>query len=411
MDGIYLFFAANYFAQGMSGIAYEPINYLLKDHFGLSAGQASVFIAWMTLPFLIKPLLGLPTDLFPIRGRRRLPHILLASIMAAGAWIFLAARQQYTYGLLLSMLFLANIGIAFSDVVCDAVMVERGKPLGLTGRYQAVQIGILYLSLVVTGLGGGWLAAHASYRQVFALTALFPLTIVLSCIWIRETPTPPTARRALKECVGLLKDRRFWVLSLIIFLWNFYPFFGTVQFYFQSETLHLSPVFIGMLSTLGGFSGFLGAAFFWKAHGKLWNRDAMVRAGALIGSLVSLLYFFYLGPVSVAIVEIIFGFTSVVLRLGLMDLLARSCPDGAEATSFALFMSVFDLAASASNTAGGKLYDFLRAGLAGYSHSERMAAWILISIGSLSTIACWWLVPLAIRETQRPASQKAENTN
>jgi predicted MFS family arabinose efflux permease len=408
MDSIYLFFAANYFAQGMSGIAYEPINYLLKDHFGLSAGQTSVFIAWMTLPFLIKPLLGFPTDLIPIRGRRRLPHILLASLMATGAWIFLAFRHQYTYGLLLLMLFLANIGIASSDVVCDAVMVERGKPLGLTGRYQAVQIGTLYLSLVATGLGGGWLAAHASYRQVFALTALFPLMILVSCVWIRETPTPPTPRLAIKEFIGLLKERRFWLLSLIIFLWNFYPFFGTVQFYFQSETLHLSPVFIGMLSTLGGFSGFLGAAFFWKAHGKLWNRDAMVKAGAMIGAVVSLLYFFYLGPVSVAIVEIIFGFTSVVLRLGLMDLLARSCPDRAEATSFALFMSVFDLAASASNTAGGKLYDALRAGLAGYSSPERMAAWILILIGSLCTLACWWLVPLVTREAQHSAVQKAQ---
>src|SRR5206468_4098444 len=162
---------------------------------------------------------------------------------------------------------------------------------------------------------GGWLAAHASYRQVFALTSIFPLMILISCVWIKESPAPSSAHKAIGEFIGLLRERRFWLLSLVIFLWNFYPFFGTVQFYFQSEVLRFSPVFIGSLSTLAGFAGVLGAAFFWKAHGKLWDPDSMVRAGAAIGAVVSLLYFFYRGPVSVAIVEIVFGFTSVVLRL------------------------------------------------------------------------------------------------
>lgn len=396
MDRIYLFFAANYFAQGMSGIAYEPINYLLKDRLGLSAGQASIFIAWMTLPFLIKPFFGLLTDLCPVKGRRRLPYISAASAVAVGAWLALAIYNRYTYVWLLAMLFLTNVGIAFSDVVCDGVMVERGKELKKTGPYQAVQIGTLYLSLVLTGLGGGWLAAHASYRQVFALTALFPLLILVSCLWIHESPNPPSAHHAFAEFLGLLKKRQFWLLGLVIFLWNFYPFFGTVQFYFQSDTLHLSPVFIGILSTLGGFSGFLGAAFFYKAHGKFWDPNAMVRAGAVIGAAVSLLYFFYLGPVSVALIEIIFGFASVVLKLGLMDLLARSCPKLAEAASFALFMSVFDLAASASNALGGKLYDVLQLHFAAQAHPAQSAAHVLVLAGSLCTLSCWWLIPLAI---------------
>ncbi len=49
-DRIYLFFAINYFAQGMGGLAYEPVSYYLKDSLGLGPAQAAAFVAWMTLP-------------------------------------------------------------------------------------------------------------------------------------------------------------------------------------------------------------------------------------------------------------------------------------------------------------------------------------------------------------------------
>ena len=397
MDRIYLFFAANYFAQGMSGIAYEPIDYLLKDRLGLSAGQASMFVFWMTLPFLIKPVFGLVTDALPIAGRRRLPHIVAASAIGAAAWIVLAAQTRYTYGWLLLLLIATNVGIAFADVVCDAVMVERGKELSKTGPYQAAQIGTLYLSLVVTGLGGGWLSAHANYRQIFALTAAFPALILLSSIWIQEPTAPPPPRQALRSFGGVLLQRRFWALSLLIFLWNFYPFLGTVQFYYQSDVLKLSPVYIGAMSTLGGFAGVLGAAFFWKGHGRWWDADRAVRSGALAGALISLAYFAYLGPVSVAFVEALFGFSSVVLRLILMDLLARACPENAEGTTFALYMAMFNITASASNTVGGKVFDAMKAA----HYSPQTSAYGLILIGSLCTLACWWLVPTAIRPSTR----------
>ena len=51
-------------------------------------------------------------------------------------------------------------------------------------------------------------------------------------------------------------------------------------------------------------------------------------------------------------------------------------------------MAVFNLAASASNAFGGKLYDLLRGGLAPY---PALAA--LTLIGALGTLACWFFLP------------------
>lgn len=49
----------------------------------------------------------------------------------------------------------------------------------------------------------------------------------------------------------------------------------------------------------------------------------------------------------------------VAARLALMDLAARAAARHAEATAFALFMSVFNLAAWASNSAGAAAYGHL----------------------------------------------------
>ena len=47
-DRLYFFFASVYLAQGLVGVAYEPISFLLKDGLGLGASESASFVAWMT---------------------------------------------------------------------------------------------------------------------------------------------------------------------------------------------------------------------------------------------------------------------------------------------------------------------------------------------------------------------------
>ena len=401
LDRLYFFCAVNYFAQGMSGLVYEPLNYLLKDGLHMGAGETAVFVAWMTVPFVIKPLFGLVTDLVPLAGRLRRPHLVLGAVLGTASWLALAFLPHYRYAPLLALCTLVNVSVAFCDVVGDAVMVEMGKAGGKTGTYQAVQIGTLYATLVLTGVGSGWLAAHASMRTVFALAALFPLLIAASAVWVKELPAAPVLREGLRNLRGLFSSRRFWALCLMIFLWNFYPFLGTAQFFYQSEALRFGPVYIGVLSTLGGAAGVAGAAFFGMTI-KKWGTAAFLRAGVWLGTGSSLLCLLYLGPVSAAVITVLMGFFGVVFRLALMDLSAQSCPEHAEATAFAVYMAVFNLAAWASNTVGGRLYDRLRMDFGALPHPSYDAAAVLILIGSACTLACWWLIPCGYGTMRRP---------
>lgn len=391
---LYWFFTATYFAEGMAGLAYEPVDYLLKDALHLGPGQAALFVTWMTLPLTVKPLFGLFTDLLPWAGKRRAPHMIGVTLLTSAGWGLLAFMKGYRYGPALAVLMLINVGFVLSDVVCDGVMVERGKESGKTGPYQAVQIGTLYATLILTGLGGGWLAAHASYRSIFLLAALFPLAAAGAAFWIDEPDAggvPQAASRGWTGLKKLARDPRAWAVAAAIFLWDFCPFLGTAQFYYQSAALKLSPEFIGGLSTAGGFAGVAGAALFARLSARPGGTERLARLSVSLGAALTLLYVFYAGPWSTMILTVVFSLTGVVFRLAWMDLAARACPEGAEATAFAAFMAVFNIAASASNAAGGALYERLAAARGPYA-----AMVVLTLIGTACTLACGPLLKHAL---------------
>ncbi len=390
---MYLFFAVNYFAQGMGGLAYEPVSYYLKDALHLGPSEAAMFVAWMTLPFTIKPIFGILTDFLPWAGKRRAPHLVIVSLLTSLAWLLLAGLNSPNYNAALALLIFVNVGFVMSDVVCDGVMVERGKERGKTGVYQAVSIGTLYATLIVTGLGGGWLAQHAPYRWVFVLTACFPALTALSARWVDEHGVGDIKETAARGSAGLLemlRDSRSWAVALGIFLWSFCPFLGTAQFYYQSEALKFSPLLIGGLSTIGGFAGLAGAAIFGKLTAG--GTDKVVRASIWLGAPLTLLYVFYAGTNSVIALTFLFSLTGVVFRLAWMDLAAKTCPAGAEATAFAAYMAVFNIAASASNTLGGRMYESLSA-----AHGPYKAMVLLSLIGTAGTVAAWPCLRFALR--------------
>ena len=368
----------------MAGLAYEPVSYYLKDALGLGPGEAAAFVAWMTLPLTLKPLLGLVTDLLPWRGRRRAPHLAAVSILTGACWLGLSALRAPSYGAALALLVLVNVGFVLGDVVVDGVMVERGRETGRTGRYQAVQIGTLYVTLVVTGLGGGWLAQHAPYRAAFLLAAVFPLLTACSAPLIgdggalRVVDAASRGWGALREAFS---RRESWALAGGVFLWSFAPMLGTAQFYHQSGPLGLSPLFIGGLSTAAGVAGVAGAALYPRL-----GRDAagLARLSILAGAPLSLLYLFYRGPEAVLALTVLFGLTGVLFRLAWMELAARACPPGAEATVFAAYMAVFNLSASLSNALGGALYGRLADTLGPHG------AWSALSLLSSAAMLCAW---------------------
>jgi MFS family permease len=261
-----LIFAIVYFAQGMWYLPNLSITFLLKETFGLSAAQTATFFAITVIPWLIKPIYGLISDFVPLFGQRRKSYFVLTSGIATAMGIVLSTMGSYSYWGVAIFFTLMGFGLAFTDVLTDALMVENGKRLGLTGPFQAIQWASISLASILTGVGGGWLAQHKFLSLTFMIATVFPaITLAMAIFTISEPPGQAGERqfRAIWAAIrGAIGSRTLWIVAGFIFFYNFSPSFGPALIYYATDVLQFSKTFIGALESLTFASGIVGTALY-----------------------------------------------------------------------------------------------------------------------------------------------------
>jgi MFS family permease len=376
-------FGVVYFAQGMWYLPNQAVTVLLKDR-GLSAGQVADFFLLSTIPWLIKPVYGLLSDFVPLFGWRRKSYFLLAAALASGAGFALAALPGYPYWPTAILFTLMALGLAFTDVLTDALMVEKGRPLGLTGAFQAVQWAAIYSASILVGVVGGYLAGARRLDLAFTLAGAFPLvSLIMALLFVREARARSewaalrATGRAIREAAT---HREVWIVAGFIFFFNFSPSFGPAFLYYQTDALRFSQEFIGMLGSITSIGAVLGALIYAPLSRRYPLRRIIVAAiGVGVASMLA--YLGYRGPTSALIIDFATGVTAMVTQLAFLDLAAKACPPRVEGTFFALLMSVFNGGTQLSQNVGGRLYDWF-----GYTP--------LIFISAGMTALAWLLVPL-----------------
>ncbi|MGE4091566.1 MAG: MFS transporter [Candidatus Binatia bacterium] len=388
-----IFFAVVYFAQGLAdlsaGLANQPLQYLLKDTLGLSATDSGFFWAVIGLGWTCKPLYGLLSDCLPFAGYHRKSYLIMMSTLGTGCWLFLSFFPP-SYLLILIVLTLCAATLAFSDVMTDAVMVEVGRPLQLTGNFQAIQWASMSFALVLAQLGGGYLATYAAPRTVFLTTALFPLLTLAATLALIREPTTQASRQRVYDTFHALRysaqSRILWLVVVFLFLWNFSPSLGTPLLYYQRDILHFSKVFIGTLGALSNAAGIVGAIVFFLYCRQI-SLTHLLTLAVLLGVISALGYLGLVGPKSAIVLALFFGFIWQITHLTVLDLAARTCPVGAEGTVFALLMSTLNLGKTGGTALGGWLYD----------HTGLQ---MLILVSAVFTALCGIVVPFLAAASQ-----------
>jgi len=388
-----LFFALVYFAQGFadlaSGLANQPIQYLLKERLGLSAAESGVFWAVVGFGWTMKPLYGFVSDLFPLLGYHRKSYLLIMATLGVAGWLTLAGASP-RYDLILTGCAVCAATLAFCDVMTDALMVETGRPLGLTGSFQAMQWAAMSLALVLAQFGGGYLSTHASPQTVFLIAAAFPLLTLLATLGLVQEPRVRINHKRQRDTLIALhqttRSRTLWIVVSFLALWNFSPSLGTPLLYYQIDVLGFSKVFIGTLGALSNVGGILGALWFFF-YLRAVTLSRLLYISIALGVVSTLCFVGLVGVKSAIVLFVISGILTQITHLAVLDLAARSCPPRAEGTIFALLMSTLNISKSGGNILGGWLYDHTGLGP-------------LILASAAFTALCGCLVPLL--EDKRP---------
>jgi predicted MFS family arabinose efflux permease len=375
-------FAIVYFAQGMWSLPNQTMAIVLKERDALSAGQIADFLLISTLPWLIKPVYGLVSDFVPLFGRHRKSYFLLASGLASTAGLALALLPYHDYWRMAGLFTAMGFGLAFTDVLTDALMVENGRASGLTGAFQSVQWFAIYAASILVGVLGGHFAATRNLHAAFLLAACFPLiSFTMATIFVREPPARAD-RAAFAETWtairGAARMRELWMVAGFIFFFNFSPSFGPAFLYYQTDVLKFDQQFIGILSSLGAVGYMVGALIYAPLSRRVPLKTIVVWAIG-VTAVATFSYLLYRDRVSAMIIDTGFGVLAMLTQLAFLDLSAKACPPHVEATFFALLMSVYNLAMQLSTNVGARLYDRIGfTGLVVVSASMTAAAYLLV---------------------------------
>ncbi len=380
------FFGITYFLQGFadlsSGLTHQPVQYLLKEHFQLSAADAGVFWATVGLGWTLKPLYGFLSDSVPFVGYHRKSYLVLMALIGASCWSMLVLFSP-SYTRLLCFLTICAVSLAFTDVMTDALMVETGRPLRLTGSFQAIQWAALSFALILAQFFGGYLATYVSVHRVFLLAISFPLILVFITLSLVREPRVAGSQVTRVDTLSVLRHAirtpMLWTSAAFLFLWNFSPSFGTPLLYYETDVLQFSKIFIGTLGAIAQTGSVVGALFF-LLYGRAVPLRRLLSIAVVLGVLSTLSFLGLVGPRSAVGLFFFSGMINQVTHLAVLDLAARTCPVRAAGTVFALLMATLNLGASSGGVFGGWLYES-----AGFSP--------LILISTLGTALCWLIIP------------------
>lgn len=361
-----------------------PFRYFLKDELYLSASKIAYFLALANLPIYFKPILGVFTDTIKLWGTRRRFYIIISLTVCSVLYFSLGfvSTIKDTFGIYLNL----NVFLAILSVVIGAIMVEYGQKYQNTGTISSLRIAVTKLAVLIGGPMGGYLAlknfkitTSVCMIMMLALLFVYILTLKEKQITNNKTKIWPYLKKQVRK---LIHSKVLWFTGLLIFLWKLSPGFQTPLWFYQTNNLHFSASYIGLLYSVMAATGIIGAIIYSKLC-KLMNLRKLLYFGVFLDTLDSLIYIFYVDKLSAIIVTALNGISSIMCILPLYDLAARATPKRSESLGYALILSVWNLADAISDMIGSSLYDNIH-----LSFNN------LVWVNSFTTGAILFLIPI-----------------
>lgn len=335
-----------------------PLRFLLKDRLSLEPEAVAVFFAIGNFASYIKPFAGVLCDSIPLFGTRR-RHYLGLSLFAAALLIALIGVIPRNYALLLGIYSALLVVITVTSTSLGGLMVETGHRFRATGRLSAQRIGITRSVGLATGPIGGFLVG-LPFLVTTATSALLYGGLGMFLIWRIDEPGGARCDREALRTAGeqfrtLLRSRTLWYAAGLVCLVVIAPGFGTPLFYYQTNTLHFSALFIGSLSIINSI-GCIVAAIIYSRVCRYFTLRQSLAVSIVIHAAGTLFYLAYRSPSSALAITALEGVAQTLAVLPLYDLAARATPRGSEALGYSVMMSVWNLTIALSDMLGSYLY-------------------------------------------------------
>ncbi|WP_447984001.1 MFS transporter [Nitrospira sp. Nam74] len=389
------FFGLAYFSQGLAGtLIQHPLAYHLKSN-GMAAIHVAQALAFIAIPWIVKPLYGLISDSIPLFGYRRKSYLALVTSLSIAGYLTIARLEGPD--IILSVLFVTTLGIAAMDVLVDALMVEEGQRTGLIGEFQGQQWTWLNIASITAAALAGWLietsTPSGAVRSAALIVAFAPLSVLISTLFlIRETrvainaPLFSSMRRHAKIA---LRSGRVWLMAAFLAFWNLTPNFSLPLYYHMTDQLQFEQGFIGQLHALGAAGAAVGAYAYRKYLLEAFTMRALLVLSMILSAATAFSYLLLNGSTSAQLLHIISGMVSMIALLTFFSLAASICRVEAAGFTFAVLMAIYSIAGQISAVVSAHFYQEI---------FRQDITLLILAAGSFTLLAFLWIPVLPVAE-------------
>jgi len=187
---------AQWLCKGLAwGFALTSMEFLLREY-GIAGPKMQVYKAVAMLPWAMKPIFGMVSDLVPICGYQKAPYIIFVSFlaMAAHTTVGFDVHHNLEVQVIVACLAIGCLQVSVVDLLSEARYAakirehpERGPDL-MTYVWGGITLG----SLVATA-SVGWMIENFGPSRVYLLVALLVAMVLIptSLNWLEEEKVAP----------------------------------------------------------------------------------------------------------------------------------------------------------------------------------------------------------------------------
>ncbi|KAF3446174.1 hypothetical protein FNV43_RR11353 [Rhamnella rubrinervis] len=382
--------------QGFSGSFFRLVtDYYWKDVQKVQPSVVQLYMGLYYIPWIMKPIWGILTDVFTVRGYRRRPYFLLAGVVGTVSSLMVALNGKLSAALALVCLVGVSAALAVADVTIDACIARYSIEMrSLATDLQSLCSFCLSAGALVGFSTSGFFVHHLGAQGALGLLAISPVLVIGLGFMIYE-----------ERITSLRSEKKKSVEKLLVAIRGMYKTIKFPQVWKPSLYIYLS-----LALSLSAHEG----QFYWcnGFHSRSSNlpqdserlpfRTLIFYAQLLysISGLFDLVFVFRwnlsLGiPDSFFIImeECVHTVVGKIRWMPMIVLSTRLCPLGIEGTFFALLMCIDSLGSLSAKWGGGVLLHALHVTRTDFSN-----LWLVLFIRKLlrfSTLGLIFLVPNA----------------
>jgi len=214
-----------------------------------------------------------------------------------------------------------------------------------------------------------------------------PVAVLLATIFLvpeKKTRIDMTTMRVtFGGLVAALKKRELWIVGIFLFLYYFSPGLSTPLYYVMTDHFKFSQSYIGLLGSIASAGWVVGALLYRRLFGDMSSKH-LLNLSIAFGAVTTAAYLLLSNETSAAILSFCSGFAAMLATVATVTLAADYCPPRSEGFSFAVMMSLINLATSTADIVGSFLFE----------HVFHRSLTPLVLVSAAFTAFAFVLVPL-----------------